>query len=502
MASRRFLSSLAQRTAITRRHQRWSPSRILPATSSASQEEVSATGSSSLLQGAAALAVAAAATVSTSYWQNRCATVHLEGSITDAAAASDDTTTEKLETTTQLLNWSGTHAVHTKHFWEPESIAEVERIVSECQSTRQPVRPVGSALSPNGIAFHEGGMIGMANLDQIVQIDKAAMRVTVQAGARVSQVVEALRRHKLTLPNLASIAEQQMGGFVQVGAHGTGRCIAPVDHYVRKLKLVTPALGTIVLTEEADAEIFHMAKVGLGCLGVVVEVTMDVIPAHKLREHTFVLTRKQAKQQLDALLKEHKHMRYMWIPYTDAVVCVTNDPEKESFFGKKPKGRAHSTAERLAPLVNLLLEVTANQPHPATRESVEGMGFGELRDALLAVNPLDIDHVKKCNAAEAEFWKLSEGYVVKPSDELLQFDCGGQVRARKALRNGGCTKVPSFLLYLYSSSKAFPVLITAIGLGSLLSNWNSGREQWQRHAFYGTTVGWNRSELHSRAFAY
>jgi len=44
----------------------------------------------------------------------------------------------------------------------------------------------------------------------------------------------------------------------------------------------------------------------------------------------------------------------------------------------------------------------------------------------LAFAPLDVQHVKRCNRAEAEFWKRSEGYQIRPSDELLQFDCGGQ----------------------------------------------------------------------------
>ena len=49
------------------------------------------------------------------------------------------------------------------------------------------------------------------------------------------------------------------------------------------------------------------------------------------------------------------------------------------------------------------------------------------KDALLAFDPLGVEHVKRCNQAEAEFWKKNEGYQTKPSDQLLQFDCGGQV---------------------------------------------------------------------------
>ena len=329
--------------------------------------------------------------------------------------------------TTLLLNWSGTHAVtvSNQNYYEPDTVAEVEAIVADCHKRGQAVRPLGSALSPNAIGFCQDGMISMSNLDQVLHVDTERNEVTVQAGARVSQVVEALRPYNLTLPNLASIAEQQMGGFVSVGAHGTGRAVAPVDHYVTKLKIVTPGRGTIVLTPE-DGDIFHLAKVGLGCLGVVVEVTMECIPAHRLVEHTFVLTRDQAVEQLDDLLTQYKHMRYMWIPYTDAVVVVTNHPEQlvEEMPDTTPQ---LSEAERFAPLRDLLKELTQDAEEPFTDSNMQGMGFGELRDALLAINPLDIDHVKRVNAAEAEFWRRNSGYQIEPSDQLLQFDCGGQV---------------------------------------------------------------------------
>jgi L-galactono-1,4-lactone dehydrogenase len=375
-------------------------------------------------------------------------TTRLESSLalrqsTDSYEATHDGLKSNTESSsTQVINWSGTHSVQvdSAHYYEPETVEEVQRIVSHCHETSQPIRPLGSALSPNGLALHGGGMMSLAHLDQIVAVDTENQTVTVQAGARVNQVIEALRSHRLTLPNLASIAEQQMGGFVQVGAHGTGRSIAPVDHYVTQLKLVTPSRGLVTLSEQDDdPELFHMAKVGLGCLGVVVEVTMSCIPAHCLREQTLVLTRQQAREQLNRLLTEHKHVRYMWIPYTDAVVCVTNDPAppestdrntKRGYFAwnaKPPQDQSKSDEERLRPLTNLLFQVTAASSEPQTRESIQGMGFAEIRDLLLAVNPLDVEHVKRCNQAEAEFWKRSEGSVVRPSDELLQFDCGGQV---------------------------------------------------------------------------
>lgn len=338
---------------------------------------------------------------------------------------------------TTLLNWSGTHNIEVtnKYFHHPETTQQLESIVKKSHESQIPIRPLGSALSPNGVGFQPTGMISLAYLDQIINVDKQNMTVTVQAGARVSQVIDALRAHGMTLPNLASIAEQQMGGFIQVGAHGTGALIPPVDEFVTNLKLVTPTKGTLEL-KKGDP-LFHLAKVGLGCLGVVSEITMQCIPAHNLVEHTYVLTRSEAKKQINSLLKKHKHIRYMWIPYEDAVVVVTNDPEENFNELKSPLTENQLTKEekdaarkkQFEPLTDLLLKFTSNPNYKGetlSEELIAGMGFGELRDALLAINPLDTEHVKLCNVAEAKFWKNSEGFQTKPSDQLLQFDCGGQ----------------------------------------------------------------------------
>eukprot|EP00536_Pseudo-nitzschia_multiseries_P007704 jgi/Psemu1/296668/fgenesh1_pm.183_\ len=331
--------------------------------------------------------------------------------------------------TTDVINWSGTHkvTVANKNYWEPESVEEVEKIVEDCHKRGQTVRPIGSSLSPNGIALNKDGMISMANMDRVLEIDTENRTITVEAGIPVREVIEALRPHNLTLPNLASIAEQQMGGFTQVGAHGTGKRIGPVDHYVTKLKIVTPGKGTIELTREKDGRLFELARLALGCLGVVVEITMECIPAHQLIEHTFVLTRKEAMSRKTDLLEKHKHARFMWIPYTDAVIVVTNDefdPSKQD----EPSSFSDTASEeeKKEPLTALLKQLCLENGTRFSEDDVKGMGFGELRDTLLAFAPLDVAHVKRCNKAEADFWKKNEGYQVRPSDELLQFDCGGQ----------------------------------------------------------------------------
>lgn len=162
----------------------------------------------------------------------------------------------------------------------------------------------------------------------------------------------------------------------QVSAHGTGASIPTVDEQVVSLKLVTPGRGTIQLSEQQDPHLFRLAKVGLGLLGVVAEVTLQCVDAHSLLEHTFVTTARvraplyllssapfqhplfflmtlcrtseawtycsfysqclstgrllqEVKRNHRKWLAENRHVKYLWIPYTDAVVVVKNNPVAE-----------------------------------------------------------------------------------------------------------------------------------------------------------------------------
>lgn len=59
----------------------------------------------------------------------------------------------------------------------PESQKEVENIVSKCHAQGNKLRVVGSALSPNGIAFSSQSMISMSLMDSILNIDSQKKQV-------------------------------------------------------------------------------------------------------------------------------------------------------------------------------------------------------------------------------------------------------------------------------------------------------------------------------------
>lgn len=89
-------------------------------------------------------------------------------------------------------------------------------MVKECNEKKQKIRPVGSGLSPNGIGLTRFGMVNLALMDRVLEVDQKNKRVRVEAGIRVQQLVDGIKEYGLTLQNFASIREQQIGGIVQV----------------------------------------------------------------------------------------------------------------------------------------------------------------------------------------------------------------------------------------------------------------------------------------------
>ena len=345
-----------------------------------------------------------------------------------------------------LTNWSSTHTSHPRRVYEPKSAQEVVRVLQLHHRDSGKVRPVGTALSPNGIglcgASPNSNLVSLAHID-FVEVNPQARTVTVGAGARVSAVLAELAKHGLTLANFSSIQEQQIGGWTQVSAHGTGITLPPVDEMILRLQLATPTEGLLTLSRAAnqgDDWLFRFAKVGLGSLGVVTELTLSAIPKFNLEEETFCLTRDSVGRDHVERLQKYRHVRYMWIPYTDTVVVVVSNATTKAVHDTV-RGSGAAAGEKPTQAMCALLQAKAQltpsstQPSSSSSSSISkksasvdysSWSFSQLRDALLDHSPLDIGHIKAVNAAEAAYWRSSSGTRVDDSTNILGFDCGGE----------------------------------------------------------------------------
>lgn len=115
-----------------------------------------------------------------------------------------------------VSNWSATHSCTTQRLLQPETPEEAQRLLAEAHRQHKRVRVCGNMLSPNGCSLSTNTMLSMAHCDRIKHIDTESQQVTVEAGATCRDVLQALKKHGLTLQNFSSVYEQQLGGWIQV----------------------------------------------------------------------------------------------------------------------------------------------------------------------------------------------------------------------------------------------------------------------------------------------
>lgn len=178
-----------------------------------------------------------------------------------------------MTTTERLRNWAGNHAYPASVVHRPTTVAQVQEVVG---SSRR-VRAVGSRHSFNDLV-DSPALVSLDTLPRLIELDPGSRTVRVGAAVRYGELAVQLHRRGWALHNLASLPHISVAGAVATATHGSGDRSANLASAVTGLELVTADGGLLTLTR-ADAELAG-AVVGLGALGVVTALTLEVEPTY------------------------------------------------------------------------------------------------------------------------------------------------------------------------------------------------------------------------------
>jgi alditol oxidase len=181
--------------------------------------------------------------------------------------------------TSLRTNWAGNVAFAASSLASPASVDELQTLVAR----GGPVRTLGSAHSFNDLADTTGLLISIASLPEEIELDSAAGTVRVAAGVRYASLVRRVHQAGFALPNLGSLPHISVAGACATATHGSGVANGNLATSVRGMDLVT-ADGDLVTLEP---DLLDGAAVHLGCLGVVVGVTLGLVPAFDMRQYVF-----------------------------------------------------------------------------------------------------------------------------------------------------------------------------------------------------------------------
>jgi L-gulono-1,4-lactone dehydrogenase len=222
-------------------------------------------------------------------------------------------------------NWSGTETADPARTVRPADVEELAAAVTAAASDGLRVKAVGAGHSFSGIAVADGVQVDMGGLDQVVGVDPRSGLVTVEAGMPLWRLNEVLDAHGLALENMGDIDRQTISGAISTGTHGTGDRYRGFAWQVKGLQLVLADGSVVQCTEFERPELFAAARLGLGALGVIAEVTLQCVPAFRLKAVERPERLDAVLDNLDELVSENDHFEFYWFPHTARTLTKRNN---------------------------------------------------------------------------------------------------------------------------------------------------------------------------------
>jgi xylitol oxidase len=177
-------------------------------------------------------------------------------------------------------NWAANLTYRAAALHRPASLEQVQELVAEASR----LRVLGSRHSFNDIADADELLV-LDGLPGEVAVDHDAGTVSVPAAMRYGELAGRLRAEGLALANLASLPHISVGGAVATATHGSGDANGNLATAVAGLELVC-GTGELLAAARGEPD-FDGMVVGLGALGAVTRLTLDVEPDYRVRQRAF-----------------------------------------------------------------------------------------------------------------------------------------------------------------------------------------------------------------------
>jgi len=199
--------------------------------------------------------------------------------------------------TAHRTNWSGNLQYHTDNLLLPKNVEEVQQAVKSCTK----LKALGAHHSFNTIADSNANQISVKALDHM-SVDAKARTVTVGGGVTYGLLAPWLDSQGFAVHNLASLPHVAVAGATATATHGSGSRNGNLTTAVSAMDIVTADGNLVHLSREKDGDQFLGAAVGLGGLGVITAITLDVQPTFQMAQVVYEnLSFDQLEHNLDAI---------------------------------------------------------------------------------------------------------------------------------------------------------------------------------------------------------
>jgi FAD-linked oxidoreductase len=217
-------------------------------------------------------------------------------------------------------NWSGyvTSPKATVH--SPSSRGEIANVLRRAADAGTPVRMAGAGHSFAPLVATDGIILSLDKMQGVIDIDPTCHTARVHAGTRLFALGSALAERGLAMENLGDINVQSVAGATSTGTHGTGITLGNLATQISSLRFTTADGSEIAASATENRELFEGGRLGLGVLGVLTEIGLNVVPAFRLKLERAKMDFDECLSQADAMARRHRSFEFYWLPHTDSVL--------------------------------------------------------------------------------------------------------------------------------------------------------------------------------------
>jgi alditol oxidase len=198
----------------------------------------------------------------------------------------------------KLTNWAGNLEYSTENLFQADSSEQVQAFVK-----KQPrFKVLGTRHCFNDIADSRNYFLSLNSMNAQIDLNSQTRTVSVPAGITYGKLAPELHAKGFALHNLASLPHISVAGSCSTATHGSGQKNGNLATEVSALEIVTASGELVKLSRQKDGDTFLGAVVGLGALGVVTRITLDVQPTFMMRQYVYQdLPLAEMKEHFDAI---------------------------------------------------------------------------------------------------------------------------------------------------------------------------------------------------------
>ncbi|KZM70382.1 FAD-binding protein [Nocardia terpenica] len=239
--------------------------------------------------------------------------------------------------TNSWRNWAGDQQCTPAEIAVPRTVEEVAALLAGAEATGRTVRVAGAGHSFTDTVLTDGLLLRLSELDHIQRVDRASGLVRVEAGATLNALSNALHPIGLAFPNLGDIDVQTVAGATATGTHGTGATFQNLSAALHSVELMLADGSRVELNEASDPDGWRAARVGLGALGVVTAVTLQLVPSFVLEGVERPVPVEELLADLDEYVDGNEHFEFYMFAHSPLAMTKRNNRVE---LPEQPRGRA------------------------------------------------------------------------------------------------------------------------------------------------------------------